>query len=192
MNRLKIFNLILSALFSLLVAAILGLFIWGFIVISDSQSVLTENIYRIEKVDESEKNLSTLKKRLEEISDFIPNIDTALPSDKNSSLLVSDLDTLARNSGIKLASIQSELTGKRKSVTDLSLLQTVKGKYSYEIPLEIKVEGSFNSLSDFIGKIESYQRLLNITSLDITKVNTTGDNTDSIEAKIKLTAYLKK
>ncbi len=192
MNRLRSFNIIISVLFSLMIISIFGLFIIGYILISDNRSTLAENEYRISKVDEAEDNLSSLEKRYNLIKNDLIKINTALPDQKDSSLIVSDLDSLANSSGLKLVLIKSAITGKKSSSSDLSLLQTIKGKYGYEIPIEIKVDGSFGSLSDFISKIESSQRLLNITYIDISKVSRTGDMSDSIEAKIKLTAYLKK
>lgn len=192
MNRLKTFNIIISALFSLIIISILGLFISGYILISNSRSTLAENEYRISKADEAKYYLSSLEKRYEIVNKDINKINTALPDKKDSSLIVSDLDSLADSSGLKLVLIESAITGKKSSNSDLSLLQTTKGKYGYEIPLEIKVDGNFYKLSDFITKIESSQRLFNITYIDISKISVTGDKSDRVEAKIKLTAYLKK
>jgi Tfp pilus assembly protein PilO len=77
----------------------------------------------------------------------------------------------------------------KKTTGDPSLLQTVVGKYGYELPLNISVEGNYANFQIFIKKIENYQRLINITSLDISQPT---QKTDLILAKIKLTAYIKK
>jgi Tfp pilus assembly protein PilO len=86
--------------------------------------------------------------------------------------------------------IQSTTSGKKSTSEDQSLLQTTKGNYGYELPLEIKVEGAFTNYVGFVKKIESYQRLMNIVNMEITKP--VGSAGDAIEAKLKVTAYLKK
>lgn len=193
MKRLKNFYLFITVIFCLLFLIVIGIQIFGFIALLNIQSSLAENNFRIEKTTEADKNLSSLKTKFKDIQDDIPRINIALPNQKDSSALISDLDSLAQSSGLKFTMLQTNTVGKKDtSQGDLSLLQTVKGKYGYEMPIEIKVEGSFVSFADFISRLENYQRLVNITSINIAKTSVTGEMTDKIEAKIKLTAYLKK
>jgi Tfp pilus assembly protein PilO len=193
MNRLKSFYVTLTVLFCALFLISIAVQIFGFLMISNSQATLAETNYKSSKMLEETQNLASLEQKYAAIKGEIPKIDVALPDQKDSAILISDIDSLSRASGLKFTNIQTNTAGKKGNAqSDMSLLQTIKGKYGYELPLEIKVDGSFVGFADFITKLESYQRLINITSIDITKTSVVGEKTDTIEAKIRLTAYLNK
>lgn len=183
----------LTILFIILAMIIFILIIFSYLKISIIQSSLAEQNLRIDSLTEKEQILSGLEKRYGDIEKDIPKINTALPDKKETSQLLSDLDLLANESGLKLTLLKSSSFGKKPTAqTDQSLLQTTKGKYGYEMPLEIKLDGSFVSFSTFIQKLENYQRLVNVSSVEITKPTDIQDFSDTIEAKLKITAYLKK
>lgn len=193
MNRQQRYYIVISSVFGLLGLALLGGIIWGFGRLSDTQATIAEIKVRTSKATEEESNLKFLKRNYEKITPDIERINAALPEDKNSSALVADLNALANQNGLKLTSIQSVTFGKKVVKTaDPSLLQTIKGKYTHEIPMEIKVEGSFSGLNNFIKSVENYQRLVSISSIEIGKITKENSPTDNIEAKLKITAYLKK
>lgn len=193
MKRLKKFYLIISIFFTLLGLIFLTIGAFGYLKLSDLHSQLKENEYRINRITEREEILLGLKSRYAEVEKDTAKISIALPDQKESSKLLSDLDSLANQSGLKLIAVQSSSSGKKVvSQSDLSLLQTFKGKYSYEIPLEIRIEGSYNNFPVFVKNLENYQRLININSIDISKPLQENNTGDIIEARLKLTAYLKR
>jgi Tfp pilus assembly protein PilO len=190
MKRLKTFYFSILAVFAILGLGFLATGIFAYIALSNIHGSVTEQKYRLDILSERYDILTSLEKKYTDIEPDIAKINTALPDQKEASKLISDLDALAKGSGLKLIMIQSVTSGKKSTSEDQSLLQTTKGTYGYELPLEIKVEGAFTNFVGFVTKIENYQRLMNIANIEITKP--VGSAGDAIEAKLKVTAYLKK
>lgn len=193
MNPQRRFYLVISSLLVFSVIVILGIEVFSLFSLSSLQGNLAETRYRDEKLAEKNSNLENLKVRYQGIEEDIPRINTALPGEKEASKLLSDLDTLSAESGLKMTQLQSTSFGKKTVVsTDKSLLQTVKGAFGYEMPLEVKVEGSYSGFLTFLDRLENYQRMVNVTGVEINKIDDLGAAADSIEVKLKLKAYLKK
>jgi Tfp pilus assembly protein PilO len=192
LSRPKTFYLIMLGAFALLAIATLGLETWGFITISDNKSTIEETEYRISKTGEQGELLDTMTQNYNKALTFEKYAAIALPDKKDASTLISDLNSLAASSGLKLVLVQANTYAKAKSVSlDPSMLQTTKGKNSRELPLSIEVTGTYNNYIDFVQKIENYQRLANITSIDIEKSQEKDAPPDQIDVKFNLTAYLK-
>lgn len=193
MNRLKKFYITISVFFVALGLTLVGISIYGYTILSDLQSTIKEMDLRIDKISETEKIFVGLEKRYEQIKPEIEKINRAVPDKKDASVLVADINSIANQNGLKLTLIQSASYGKKtQSTDDPGLLQTIKGKNSYEMPIEIKVEGSFTGLAGFVRNLENYQRIINISAIEVNKLVNEKSPTNSVEAKIKLTAYLKK
>jgi Tfp pilus assembly protein PilO len=197
MSKEKKYYLAVSIIMCVIGASTIAVAVYGFLNLSQRQAAIAEKNYYTEKMAEKQQILTALEKRYENIEADIPLIDNALPSEKESSNLLSDLSAQASGSGLKLTFLRPDSSGgsskttQSKAVGDLSLLQTVKGTIGYELPLIIKVTGSYNNFLTFIGKIENYQRLINVVSVDVEKKEseTVGDY---IEATLNIKAYLKK
>jgi Tfp pilus assembly protein PilO len=193
MSKERKYYVTLSTLVALFALATVGFGGFAFLTLSQKQASIAENRYYTEKLNEKQKILSALEKRYEAVETDLPLIDNALPNEKDSSRLLADLDSLASSSNLKMTFLEPGSVGnsKQKPATDLSLLQTTKGSFGYEIPLELRVEGSYRNFLLLIEKMENYQRLINIESIDITKQETPGIP-DYIQASINIRAYLKK
>jgi len=197
MTKEKKFYIIISSLIAFLTLTVIVLGLYGYFTLSQKQASNAENQYYTEKISEKKQILESLKARYAEIEPDLPLIDIALPSEKDSSKLLSDLDALSQESKLKLIYLEPDSSGSKssksskKSGGDLSLLQTVKGTTGYELPIEIRVQGSYKNFLVFVKKIEDYQRLINIESIDIEKQENESVK-DFIEARIKITAYVKK
>lgn len=194
MSKSKRFYYIISFLFSLLVIATLAAEAIFYVKISNMQATFSEQKYYNEKLEEKASILASLSENYSTIEDDKEIILETLPTDKDASKLVADLNSIAEKNGLKFTSVESNTTLSTKSENksnDPLLLQTIKGDYGYEMPLSIKVEGSYKNIVPFIEGIESYQRLINITSIDIAEINDEGIS-DYIEATIDITAYLKR
>ena len=193
MSPQRKFYLLISTLLVVFVFLALAGEIFSLFYLSSVQGNLAEAKYRKEKLSDKITNLTNLETRYEGIEGDLPRINTALPDEKDASKLLSDLDSLCSESGLKMTLLQSTSFGKKTITTaDKSLLQTIKGQYGYEMPLEMKVTGSYTAFLGFLNRLENYQRMVNVTGVDISKIEETGAAPDSIEVKVKLTAYLKK
>jgi Tfp pilus assembly protein PilO len=192
MSKAQKFYTILAVVFGLLCVIILSIEIFGFLNLSTMQSSFSETEYRLSKLTDQTAILTTISRDYQKALKYQEYIDIALPDQKEVSNLVSDLDSLSSSSGLKLTVVEYNNFGKAQGTTkDLSLLQTVRGKNSYELPLSIEVTGPYNSFVSFIQRLENYQRLVNISSVDIEKSQEKDAPPDKIDVKINLTAYLK-
>jgi Tfp pilus assembly protein PilO len=193
MNKMKKFYFTINSLFAIVGLTLLTLGVIGFSVLSDLQTTIAEINLRIAKISETNSILSNLSERYENIKPDIEKINRAIPDKKDASPLIADISSIASQSGVKLTLVQSSTFGKKgQTVDDPSLLQTIKGKNSYELPLEIKVQGNFAGLSAFIKNLENYQRIIKISAIDVSKIANEKSPTNNVEAKIRITAYLKK
>jgi Tfp pilus assembly protein PilO len=194
-KRLRTFYFIITTLFLVTTLLFLALGVSGYLWLSGLSGNIADQSYRINKISEREEILKNLETKYQKVEPDIEAINMALPDQKEVSKLLSDLDTMAKSSNLKLKTLESSNPANAKNQKsasgDLSLLQTVKGANGYEIPLNIKVEGGFSNFTGFLKGLENYQRLINITTIEITKPPNTESN-DNIEATIKITAYLKK
>jgi Tfp pilus assembly protein PilO len=198
MSKEKRFYIIISALICLSALVTIGIAISGYLFLSQKQAAIAEKKYYTSKLTEKQQILISLQERYEAIAPSIPLIDNALPSEKYTSNLLADINSQAVNSGLKLTFLKPDSSGNTSSKTtqskaagDLSLLQTVKGTIGYELPLIIKVSGSYNNFLSFIQKIENYQRLIKIESISVDKRDNEAVG-DYIEATLNIKAYLKK
>jgi len=188
MTPTKKLYLFLACALVILGIYIVSLQIWGIIKLNDARARTAEENYRASKLVEKASALEKLAINFKKVKAEEEIIQNTLPDSKDSSKLIADLEALAQSSGLKITLIQSATAGKKTTGgADKSLLQTVKGKYSYELPLNLELSGSYESTLNFVEKIENYQRLLNITAVDISKRE---EGTGNIVIKMKITAYL--
>lgn len=197
MSKAKKVYFIISGIFSLLVVTTLVTETLFFTKLLDLQAITSEQIYYSEKLAEKEYILRLLEERYGIIENDIDIIMETLPEDKDASRLIADLNSIATKSSLKFTNVESRTADTKSSskkstaLTDPSLLQTVKGSYGYEMPLSIKVEGSYSNLVSFIESVEGYQRLVNIVYIQIDRVEHETIN-DYVEVSLDITAYLKK
>lgn len=193
MSKEKRYYIFISSLIAFFAICAIGYGSFAFLTLSQKQAAIAEKKYYTEKLNEKEQILAELEGRYEQIEQDLPLIDNALPSEKDSSKLLADLDSLAKSANLRMTFLEPGSVGssRQKSSTDLSLLQTVKGSLGYEIPLELRVEGSYRNFQEFVRKMENYQRLINIESVEITKQDDQAAP-DYVEAIINIRAYLKK
>ena len=196
MSKEKRFYITFSVLLSLTAVVTLAIGLFGYLTLSQKQADIAESEYYTEKLAEKKQILESLESKYATSKDELPLIDIALPADKDSSKLLADFNALASESKLKLTflepgSVTSSNKDSKKSTSDLSLLQTVKGSTGYELPLDIGVSGSYTNFLGFVRRVENYQRLINIESLEIKKQDNESVP-DYIEARLKIRAYIKK
>ena len=125
------------------------------------------------------KNLSILQRKYAAIQSDIPIIMSALPKNPQSSLLIAQVQSLARNHNIQLDTLQN-------FQVDLQPASSDQKYYSYSFSLS--ASGSFEDISKFISSITNMQRIVNI---EVFSMNTTSEK-ESLRFNLQGTAYFKK
>lgn len=190
MNRGQRLYLTFSGLF---LATIVGIVIFG-VFAYFSIDAMQENIkgisYKTQKLKIKKDQLETLELKYSQIEDYVRLANEALPAKKEASRLLTDIDSLASESGLNFTVLK--INGTTKNTANPNLLQTTSGKYGYEMPIEINVVGPYSGFVGFLNKLQNYQRLNNITSVDIARTKENSSVPDQINVKIKMVVYLSK
>lgn len=195
MSKAKKAYIIITSFFSLMVLITLTAEVFSYALLSNAQSNVAEKIYYNNKLAEKKEMLSNLSTSYKNISEYENLIIETLPKEKEASKLIADINSIAIKSNLKFTNVESINTESSvktsPSKVDPSFLQTIKGKNGYEMPLSIKVEGSYSNVITFIRGLENYQRLIGITDLKIQEKDSDTIN-DFVEVTLNITAFLKR
>lgn len=187
MSRQKKFNIFIITCFSLVSLAIVGIFGYSYFYFSQMQDNINEAKLKTAAYITKEEILEQLAIDYKKIEADLPQLSIALPPQKEASKLIKDLEVLANQNGLALISFRA--TAGSKTTADLNLTQTVKGRYGYELPLELNLEGNYGSFVGFIQKLENYKRLNNVSGFVVNNVSEDG-NGDKVNVKLKITVFL--
>lgn len=137
--------------------------------------------YDIEFLKESElpqkknqaKNMIELRNLLNEAFEKISLVEKKLPSQKNLGPFFSELTQISKESFIDFFKISSG--------------DTKKGLNFSEIPIEIELKSDFFALVDYLEKLESFNRLVNVKTFEVEL-----DQNESflVKAKIKVSIFM--
>ncbi len=154
-----------------------------------------EKEIELEEAKQKEEDLKKIEDNYEDITNQVTKAFKAMPSEKEVSDLVIQIEALSKESGNILKTIQfvAEEEGKEgeeKEEGSSSFTQTKESeKYSgfYELPIQIKIDTDFYKLLDLLSIIENLSRYTNIVSLNI-KAN---ESDNSMEVSISMVCYIK-
>lgn len=137
-----------------------------------------------QSADERIENLSRLKRQYDrDIVPILPLLDQALPRDKKQTEILAQLQNIAADSGLSIASVSMPSPlGLPTSVS-----QTVKAGTVLALPISFQLSGSYEQLQSFTAKVENLNRFTNITNLAISR----PDKSKPIVYSISLNAYIK-
>lgn len=186
----KSFNLLLYVLITVVIVVIVAFSLYFVLDINRLSKEVAKNKYlamnnnlKIETLAELDHNFYGTKSEKERINAY-------LPTSKDVSVLLSDLERMARSNNLVFSSYQ--VINDRKAILSKDKAQDVqiqkKDNY-YFLSFMIKLDGSYNSITKMIQEMESYERLIEVSAIKYTKKFEAG--TDYIEAEINLNAYLK-
>jgi Tfp pilus assembly protein PilO len=130
------------------------------------------------------EKLGQLKREYDrEIVPILPLLDEALPRDKKQTEILAQLQNIASNVGLQIASISMPSPlGLPTSVS-----QTVKAGTLLALPISFQLSGSYDQLQQFTQQVEDLNRFTNITDLAISR----PDKSKPIVYSIALNAYIK-
>lgn len=129
-------------------------------------------------------NLDRLKRQYDrDILPILPLLDQALPREKKQTEILAQLQTIAAETGLNIASVSMPSpTGLPTSVS-----QTIKSGTVLALPISFQLSGTYDQLQRFTARVENLNRFTNITNLGISR----PDKSKPIVYAIALNAYIK-
>ena len=129
-------------------------------------------------------DLSRLKRQYtRDIVPILPLLDEALPRDKKQTEILAQLQNIAADVGLQIASVSMPSPlGLPTSVS-----QTIKSGTVLALPISFQLSGSYDQLQAFTERVENLNRFTNITNLGISR----PDKAKPIVYSIALNAYIK-
>jgi len=134
--------------------------------------------------DEQSQYVSRIKTQYaHDIVPILPLIDDALPRSKNQTEILAQLQRIASESGLTIASIS--FASPIGLPTNTSQTVAVGGVLA--LPINFQVQGSFAQLQTFLTKVETLNRFTNVTTLSVSR----ADKTKPIVYAMTVNAYVK-
>jgi len=128
--------------------------------------------------------LSRLKRQYDrDIIPILPLLDEALPRDKKQTEILAQLQNIATQVGLNIASISMP----SPAGLPTSISQTIKSGAVLALPISFQLSGTYDQLQDFTQRVENLNRFTNITTLSISR----PDKSKPIVYSIALNAYIK-
>lgn len=157
---------------------------------ADNSTKLNELKNKVAGAKNNKENLLVIQK----LSQKLANFEQQVSEDYDSALLVFDSEKLADLSKVQLLSfsIKDELSEEElpiltKNNSPSSTLPKAKLTELVSIPVEINIQGNYLRVIDFIINVESYQRKININTLEIKRAEKSSK--DKIQARLNCSFY---
>lgn len=183
-------------LLAIALAAVL-VFIPGVSSLKTKKQKLVDQQTELKALKEKGSALKQMEEDYKSIQKDIEQVSKYLPTKKEMSDIVIQLETAANNSGVALKNIkasQSSTGGSNNKaedkITDKSKSQLVQTDNLYELPLQLTTEGNFSSVLGFLEQIENLSRYISIEVSSI-KILSDEETGGMIEAVFDIKAYVK-
>jgi Tfp pilus assembly protein PilO len=173
--------------FTTLVLTVVALSFFGLFAISPTISTianlnkqLDDNKFVDQQLQTKINNLYVLQQKYTEITPDLPYVFNSIPKSPEVPLLVAQIQSIAKDSGISVTGLQTFET----QVPDPTTAQ--KDNYAYTFSLS--ANGSYDNIAKFANSIANMQRVISINILSITR--NTGEG-PAMQVNFKGTAYYK-
>jgi type IV pilus assembly protein PilO len=167
--------LILAAL----VVLVIGVFVW-FLWLPEYEKLegMDQDIARLEAEYIQKKqiadNLPKFKEEFAKMEKLLDEALTQLPNKKEIPTLLTNLATLAKDSGLEV-------------VTFTPRGEVNKGFYA-EVPASVDLVGTFHQIAEFAQAVGKLSRIVNLSNLDLSSPTVTG-NTAELRIKCNVTTF---
>jgi len=180
----KQFFLVLLGVFGVAVVVGGGGYYFAMKQLTAQSTALATDLAAQKDADAQLESLGRLKHQYErDIVPILPLLDEALPRDKKQTEILAQLQNIATQVGLQIASVSMPSPlGLPTSVS-----QTVKSGAVLALPISFQLSGTYDQLQEFTSRIENLNRFTNITNLGISR----PDKTKPIVYSIALNAYIK-
>jgi Tfp pilus assembly protein PilO len=113
-------------------------------------------------------NLSVLQQKYSDLKNELPVVYDAIPASAQIPPLISEIQTIAKNSNIKLDNFQT-------FTVDLSKVGIAKKKYS-SFDFGFSGEGAYPDIMNFMNQLLNFQRIITISNISISTINNKASN----------------
>jgi Tfp pilus assembly protein PilO len=151
--------------------------------IANLQKQIDDNVFVDQKLQQKISNLSILQQKYANVQNDLPVITDAIPTSIQMPLLVADIQTIAKDTNLKLNSFQTfEVNLSKGKITN-------KNYSSFDFGLS--AEGTYQQITDFLNNLVNFQRIITITNISISKSNSVNNTSDTLQLNVKGTAFFK-
>lgn len=173
----------ITIVLTLLASIILGVFALGptLSTIASLQKQLEDDKFVEQKLREKINNLSLLQQKYSSIQTDLPIVYDALPKISQIPLLTAQIQAVANDSSVKVTNFQTF----QAEVSHTAVSTKKFASYNFSVT----VQGSYQNMTVFMDKLVSFQRIVTIENVSVTKV--TGLNATDLRLAVKGNAYFK-
>lgn len=120
--------------------------------------------------------LPVFKRELEEQTARLEQLRRVLPEEKETPQMIRAIQELAQASSLKIKSFTPQ--------------KTVQNDFYLDWPIEITMEGNYNNLGLFFERISEYQRVINVTNLNVKASEEPLRDIRTIQAECTATTFV--
>ena len=133
-------------------------------------------------------SLKTTQSSLNKLGDLVNKMLVAVPNDKDSANLITELEAIANTYTVTIPSIQITDKGSESNTITGSTGETPVSRN--QVAISFSAYGSYLNLVSFIGSIEKDIRFMNIDSYSLTSSSDQkGESDEIMTLSIQITAY---
>lgn len=178
----KIFTFTLTGLVALLVGGIGYGYLMGKQIVTSSTNQLAVALADRDQADQTIGQLIELKRQYnQDVEPLLPKVDAFLPTSKQQSQVLLQLEALAGRHGVGISNINMPAPASVPSNTS----QAVASGGLYALPITATVSGSYPNLQAFLKDVEQLNRFVNVANLTI------GQTQGTLTYTLQLNAYFK-
>lgn len=151
--------------------------------IAELKKELADNKVVDEKLQDKIKNLGILQNKFMELKEDLFAVDAAMPKNPQAPLLTGQIQSLAKENNITIDRLQ---------IFEVEMARTGEAPKTnyFAFSFLFDGEGSYKNISTFISSLVSFDRIVNLDTVSVTK---TGEvRSDLYRLSLRGTAYFKK
>jgi Tfp pilus assembly protein PilO len=170
---------------TLVASIILGLFAVSptLSTIANLQKQINDNLFVNQKFQQKISDLTTLQQKYADVQKDLSIVTDAVPTSAQVPLLIAQIQTVAKDSNIKLGHFQT-------FEIDFSKEKAANKNYS-SFDFGLSAEGTYQQITDFLNNIVNFQRIITVTDISISKINNADNTSSALQLNIKGAAFFK-
>lgn len=175
---------------TLLLTIVAGFLVWSFVIkpeLNKLQSTVSarDNLKReLAEIEKKKELLGQVTENYEQIQQDIKKLETAIPNKSNTGEYIAAIENLANETGVNITNLHTSFQAQRVPIkTNENQPERKKAEVKKTLEeelltqfnntgIEIKADGSYESLYGFIGRVLNMDRFSVLSSINMT---TTGD-----------------